>query len=177
MTTEALKAPSITNLDSTPVVQNTTGAGAPGMLQVVGDSVTATTAKTAGSTYQLARFPTAAIVKHCPINLDATVTTFTVDIDVAYSDSAVDGTPVSDQGGIVQISAADNKIFGAAVDLHLQVTPLDVAVTLTAANKNKPMWQVLGLTSDPGGYFDLTLKTTATTSGAPVVYGEVQYVL
>jgi hypothetical protein len=46
---------------------------------------------------------------------------------------------------------------------------------LTSAQRNQRMWQVMGYTNDPGGYFDILLKTTATTSGAPVTYAEVSY--
>src|SRR6266851_4599357 len=117
MTTEAFKSPSITNWDATPVVNNTVGEGAPGHLRSVSDSVTATTGVTSGSTYRIARFPTNAKVKHVWIGVDATVTTFTADIDVAFSDSTQDGTSAANQGTIPQISSADNKLFGAAVDL------------------------------------------------------------
>lgn len=176
MTTEALKSTSITNLDATPVVANTVGMGAPGHLRSVSDSVTATTAKTTGSTYRLARFPSNAKVKHVFVGVDATVTAFDADIDVAWSDSTVDGTPVAYQGTIPQISSADNKLFGAAVDLKTAGL-VDYGKTMVAAKRNQPMWQALGYTSDPGGNYDLMLKTTGTTNGAPVLYGEVQYVI
>src|SRR6266480_1876051 len=115
MGTEALKTTSITNWDATPVVQNTVGEGAPGHLRSVSDSLTVTTAK----------------VKHCWVGVDSTVTTFTCDIDVAFSDSTVDGTSPANQGTIPQISSADNKLFGAGVDLKTAGL-VDYAKTLVA---------------------------------------------
>lgn len=176
MATEALKSPSITNLDATPLVQNTSGEGGAGHVRSISDSVTAATAVTLGSTYRLCRFPSNSKVKHVWIGVDATVTTFTADINVAWSDSTVDGTPPAYQGTIPQITAADNKLFGAAVDLKTAGI-VDYAKTMVAAKRNQPMWQALGYTTDPGGNFDILLKTTATNSGAPVVYAEVEYVV
>lgn len=179
MTTEALKSPSITNWDATPLVQNTVGEGAPGHIRSVSDTVTVTTGKTAPSTYRLARFPTNAKVKHVWVGVDTTVTTLTADIDVAFSDSTVDGTSAANQGTIPQITAADNKMFGTAVDL--KTAGLNDYIKNFAnggmANCNVPMWKALGLTVDPGGFFDIMLKTTATNSGAAIVTGMVDYVL
>lgn len=176
MTTEFLTSSSITNLNASPPVSNTTGEGAGGVLLSVTDTLTATTGKTAGSQYRLVRFPTGAKVKHVFLNLDGSVTTFTADILIAFSNSAVDGTLSSNQGTIPQIASANNNLFGASVDLHAVTTPTDYVAAMGGANRNKPMWKVLGYSVNPGGFFDLMLNLQATTSGAPVVTAEVQYV-
>lgn len=181
MTTEALKSTSITNLDASPVVRPITGEGGEAMLRSVNDYVTFTTGETAGSTYRLVRFPRNAHIKHVLIYLGAAATTFTCDIDLAWSDATVDGTQSVYSGTIPQISASDNQLFGAAIDLHSIVTPTDMInknlTNFPAGSSNLPVWQVLGYASDPGGYFDLMLKNTATNSGSEAVFAEVQYTL
>lgn len=180
MTTEALKSNSITNLDATPIVRALTGEGGEAMLRAVNDNVTFTTGQTSGSTYRLVRFPRNAHVKHVYLNLDAEVTTFTVEINVAWSDAA-DGTTASNQGTVPQISSANNELFGSSVDLHDVLTPTDYVAGNTtnfpAGSRNEPLWEVLGYTQDPQGFFDLYLVTTATNSGSAAVEAEVQYTL
>lgn len=174
MTTEALQSSQIINLDMVPPLANTPGVGGPAFLRTADGNVTATTGKTAGSTYQILRLPSSARLKHCYVQLDATVTTFAGDIGFYYSDSTTDGTPASLAGAKVN-STSGSQLLGAAVDLHSQATPLDVAVTMGAAKRDEPLWQACGLTAAPHCFFDLVLTLTSTTSGAPVLSAEAQY--
>ncbi len=185
MTTEALKSPSITNLDASPVVANTTGQGAAGRMQVVNDHVAATPGVTTGSTYRLCRFPTNAKVKRVLLTNAALSTSVAADIDVAFSDSTTDGTPAALQGTIPQVSSADNKLFGAAVAIAAAQKNQDqtFANTFTTAHQNMEMWAVLnalgtlGWTEDPGGFFDILLKTTATVTAGGDLSVEVDFVV
>lgn len=185
MATEALKSTPITNLDATPVVNNSAGQGAPGMLRTVNGHVAATAGVTSGSTYRLCRIPTNACVKHVFLKSVAQGGSAATDIDVAFSDSTTDGTPASLQGTIPQVSAADNKLFGSAISLVSAVANVDqvFAGTFTTDHQNIPLWQVLnalgtlGWTVDPGGFFDILLKTTATLTNGGDIAVEVQYVV
>lgn len=185
MATEALKSTPITNLDNTPVINNNSGQGAPGVLRSVNGHVAATAGVTSGSTYRLCRIPTNACVKHVLLTAAAEGATGAVDIDVAFSDSTTDGTPASLQGTIPQVSAADNKLFGSAVAITGAVKNQDQVFgnTFTTDHQNIPLWQVLnalgtlGWTVDPGGFFDILLKTTATMANGGDVAVEVQYVV
>ncbi len=169
MTVEVLKSGAITNLDASPMVVNTSGIGGLTRLHTIDGSVTGTDAKTSPSLYRLVRLRSNAIVKHLNIKLDAAVTTFTVDIGCYYSDGVADGTPPGSSGLIVV-----DDVFGSAIALAAQVTFLDLAGNLTAAQLDKELWDVLSLSTDPGGFFDIMLTTTTTNSGAPVVYCEAQ---
>lgn len=103
MASENLKSAPITNLDATPVVVATSGEGAPGAMRVATDSVLPTTNVSEYSTYRLCRFPTNAKVKHVWLftnGIDQTTGSATLDINVAFSDSTVDGTPPALQGTI-----------------------------------------------------------------------------
>jgi hypothetical protein len=184
MATEALKSTSITNLDSTPITANTAGEGAPGALKCANDSVSSTAGVTVGSTYRVCRIPTNAKVKSVKFSCAAHGGASAFDIDVAYTDSTNEGGAGA-LTGIVQISAADNKLFGAAVSA---VSALSDAVetlanTFTIAMKNVPLWQALitagttDFTADPGGYFDIMLKSTATDTSGGALGIEVDYVM
>jgi hypothetical protein len=185
MATEALKSVPITNLDSTPAIPNSSGQGGPGALRSVNGHVAATTGVTSGSTYRLVRIPTNACVKHVLLTNAALSTSTAADIDVAFSDSTTDGTPASLQGTIPQVSSADNKLFGAAVAMSAAQKNQDqtFAGSFTTDHQNIPLWQVLntlgslGWTSDPGGFFDILVKTTATVTAGGDISIEVQYVV
>ena len=188
--TSVLDSPSITNLDASPPFTPTTGQGAPGFLRCTNDWVTPLSADADGSTYRVVRIPTYAVVKHVKI-WSAIASAGSADIDVAFSDSTVDGTTESNQGLIVQVGGADNKLFGAAQSitaLAAEGVEVTFAGTYTQALKNLPLWQALavlmnaatagsGFTDDPGGFFDILLKvTTAVTTGG-ILAVEVEYVM
>lgn len=165
MGTSHLKSTPITNLDSTPVVPNTTGEGAPGYVRSVQGYVTAVAADAAGSTYQLARIPSNAKFQEVWFENEAQGAG-KVQLGLYYSDSAVDGTQVSLQGTVIDV-----KFFSDDIDLTSAILPTNKVFgtggTNTLDKRNQPAWQAAGLTSDPGGFFDVvaTVHTTAITTG------------
>lgn len=177
MTTEALKSTPITNLDSSPFIQNTIGEGAPGFLREVEATLTITTGKTSGSTYRMVRLPPNAKVKSVEAWCDVAVTTATFDIGIYYSDATNDGTTNANQGLVIN---ADH--FGSAVALAAVVTPTEYtfeATTYIGADTLKELWNTTasGLTANPGGMIDVVLTNTSTNSGAAVVNVRVRYVV
>lgn len=166
MATEALKSTPVTNSDASPVVRNTAGLGGLAKLATADGSVTATTAMTAGSTYQMIRVMSNAKVKHLFAKLDAAVVTFTGDVGFYYSTGTNDGTLAANAGTKV----GTGQEFGAAVAFAAQTTFVDLCNNVTAAKMDKEAWDLAGKATDPGGMFDIVITTTATTSGAPVVY-------
>jgi hypothetical protein len=184
-----LKSASITNLDASPVVMNTIGEGGPGFLTVINDSVTTFSGDDTTSTYRLLRFPTNAKVKALWINSNIGGAG-SADIDIAFSDSPIDGTNPSFSSlpnPVVLITAgADNKLFGAAQSLVLASIPKEFTfanLSFTPAMCNIPMWQnlvTLGatqFTSDPGGFFDIYVKITTTITTGGFLMGKLEYVL
>lgn len=186
MATEALKSASIVNLDASPIAAMPTGEGASGNLRTVNGHVATTTNVTLGSTYRLVRIPTNAKVKQVLLTNAALGTATATDIDVAFSDSGTDGTQPALAGGVVQITGpTDNKLFGAAVAIASAQKNQDQTFgnTFTTDHQNLPLWQVLvnlgatQFTADPGGFFDIVLKTTASVNTGGDVAIEVRYVM
>lgn len=174
MATEALKSTAITNLDSSPVSANDTGEGADGFLRLVGDYVTTTSGVTAGSTYQIVRIPTNAKVKEVITEGEA-MTAGAFDVGLYYSSSTSDGTQASVQG-----TAVDADFFATAVSFASAVTPTNItneSGTYTLNKRNQPIWQAAGLSSDPGGFFDLVFTSTATVTAGARMGASVRYVL
>jgi hypothetical protein len=142
------------------------------MLRQIDGYLTATTGKTAGSVYRLCRVPSNAKVKHVRACIDAGVTTLDVDIGVYY---ATDQFTLPALAGTV----IDADFFASAVDLHAIITLTDYvfeSTTYVASKRQQPLWQAVGLSADPGGYLDICMTNTSTTSGAPVLAMEVEYV-
>lgn len=166
MTTEILSSVAITNLDAQPVVVSTSGEGAAGDLVAQQDQVTHTSAfgSAAGNASRQCRFPVQAKVKHVYVygtGLDSNATaTLEVDVNVAFSDSTVDGTPVGAQAQIPQSAltgavttlasyTSPNKMFGAGYLIvnnsgAVKYTEVTYSNTYTPLLAQKPMWAVLG---------------------------------
>lgn len=173
-----LKSTGVTNLAATPRVANTAGKGAPGRLVSVNDVLPAmTTAGTAGGIMRVVRVPSDCIIKGVYWMNAATVTTVDCDVGLYYSDTA-DGTSSTNVAGAG--TAIDADFFASAVAMEtLKTAWQDVTFesgVYTAAKANKELWDAAGLTTDPGGFFDIALTNTSTTSGAPVLSLRVDYV-
>lgn len=179
MGTSALKSQQITDLDASPVVRNDAGRNAAGILRFVDGGVTAVDGDDTSSVYKLVRIPSNAVIKRVTI-MSRIASAGSADINVAYSDSTTDGTQPGLQGTIPQISAANNKLFGAAQSLVLAGVPTNFTFKntyMTTARMNLPLWSVLGLTTDPGGFFDIQANiTTGVTTGGQVYCG-VDYIM
>lgn len=180
MTTEALLSTSITNLNATPRVQNTAGRGAPGRIHFVdGKTAAALSGTTTGSTYRMVRIPSDCVVKRVRACLNAAVTTFTVDIGLYYSNTN-DGT--SSTNVAAADTAIDADFFGSAVALAAIVVPTEYtreSGEYSVAEMFQEVWQAAGLSTDPGGFFDVVMTTTATTndnSVALIPYLSCEYI-
>jgi len=181
---ENLKSTPVTNNDASPIVTSTAGEGIPGVRRVVSDNVDPTASTAQYSTYRLARFPTTARVKKVQLytsGIEAQTTAHaSIDLNVAFSDSTTDGTPVSYIGAIpsnkkngeaytfvsgtgystaYSSTGTGNKLFGAALSQGTAgaVNSADVTFANTTAaegffpvDKDKPMWSVLGFTNARG---------------------------
>jgi hypothetical protein len=178
MTVENLKSTPITNLDATPFTQNTAGDGAPGGLQVESGFATVSAAASLTSTYQLVRVPTKARMKHLFFESEAQGAG-AFDLSVYYSDSTIDGTPAALRGLIVPTTG--NQFFASDINCAAAVASVDEineSGNNPLPNRNKQLWDALGLASDPGGYFDVVavVHTTAVTTGTGRIGVQAEYI-
>jgi hypothetical protein len=167
MSVEALKSTSITNLDANPVIANTAGkgAGAPQIVQT--EYVTVSAAASATSTYRMIRVASTVKLKELILESEA-MGAGAVNLSVYYSDSTTDGTAVANQGLIVPTTG--NQFFASDINLasaQNNVQVMNESGNNGLANRNLPFWQALGLTADPGGFFDIVavVHTTDITTG------------
>lgn len=163
MAVDHVKAAAITTADAGGAV--TGGEGAHAYLKEVGGYMTAVASSSVASTYQFARVPSNCKVKSITFESEAQATGGALDIGVYY---ATDG-----QGGrataLVSSAAVNQTLFATAVACATAVTATDVtneSGAYTLDKRNQPLWQAAGLSSDPGGFFDIVgTITTAVTTG------------
>jgi hypothetical protein len=174
-----LLSPAITNLNANPAVRTSAGFGGAGVLRsIVGSTAALTTGATAGGILRMVRLPSNAMVQAVFWAVTASVTTFDADVGVYYS-NANDGTSATN------VAAADTAIdadrFASAVDMKtIQTGWTQItfeAGTFLPAMTLQPLWQASGLSSDPGGFLDICFTNTSTTSGAPVPWCKVDYIM
>ena len=183
MATEIVKSTAITDLDASPAKRATSGKGGKGLVTIVDGSCHVTSGVTAAgaSYYRLVRVPSNCIVKKVEMWLDAAGTTITGDIGLYYSDSPnLDGTSNANVAAAGTPINADH--FGSAVALAAVVTPTEYtfeATTYLAADTRLELWNTAssGLTSDPGGFFDIVFTLTSTAGSAADVNLRAEIVL
>ena len=126
-----------------------------------------------------------------------------MDINLIFSDAPLggiaagmpvnDGTPASYAGQIPTSAltgavttttayASPNKMFGTSQVLvansgAYKLTDLTYAGTFTPAMSQLPLWDALGFTQDPGGFFNffLVIETAASTSAAGTIMLRATY--
>jgi hypothetical protein len=165
MAVDHVKSASITSLDASPVVQQTAGEGGPAPLKYVDGFTTAVASSSVGATYQLCRVPSNAKIKSIVFESEAQ-TAGKFDLGVFYATDGEGGKPTS----LLVANAISAAIFAAAIDCASAVTPVEKVgstATYSLDKRTQPIWQAAGLTSDPGGYFDIVASviTTAVTTG------------
>lgn len=191
MAADLLLSQSITNLDASPIVANTTGAGAAGSKKESTDYVTPTTAGlgTNTSIYKMVRLPMYAKVKRVTLTSDGVLDTsgspaLAVDVGAYYSDSTTDGTPAALQGTSISVNC-----FAAAIVFGQSATSVNRVAAdgaWTVVDRNEPLWVALGLTfgppnqtgAPPGGFIDVVVAvhTAAATASAHNFNLEVEWV-
>lgn len=118
-----------------------------------------------GSTYRLARVSSSDRISRVLLSCEV-IATATADVGI-YE--------IATNGG----AAVDADFFASAQALTAALVNTDVtheSGVFTLANVEKPLWQALGLTKDPGKLYDVTATLTAAATGAGSVALKVQFV-
>lgn len=164
MAVDHVKSVPITNLDATPAVANTAGEGGPAMLKTIDGYCTAVASSSVDATYQMVRVPSNCKVKSVYLE-SAAQGAGAFDIGTYYATDGEGGQPTA----LLAAAAISRALFASAVDCSSAVSTdvTNESGTYTLDKRTMPLWQASGLTSDPGGYFDIvaTVTTTAVTTG------------
>lgn len=152
-----LKSVAITDRDASPLVQvGPIVAG--GVLRSSIGSVTTGAADGIGTLYVLAQVPTNARVENISYQCAALGTSCTMNIGLQYPTGAATAGAIGALGSL--------SFFASAVATATATTPTNVinqSGTNTIARQEQPLWQALGLASDPGGVFDVVGQIAAAT--------------
>lgn len=165
MATEALKAGAITNRDSSPRVKNDSFLQGGRMQSAVG-TVEMTTADL-GSTYRMFQVPSNCRIHQILLYADDVGTTGLIDIGIYKN---------TEDGGAV----VDADFFASAVDIKAAaLSGSDVTHESAVFGKEdaeKPLWEALGLSSDPNLIYDVVITSTeaADTGGTLTLKGMYQ---
>jgi hypothetical protein len=165
MAVDHVKSTPVTNLDASPVLINTAGEGGPApLISVSSGDVLGVASSSINATYQFVRVPSNCKVKQLIFDSGAQAAG-AMDIGVYYATDGEGGKPTA----LLAAAAISQAFFASAVALTSLSQPTDVtdeSGTYTPGKRNQPLWQAVGLATDPGGYFDIVgTLTTALTTG------------
>jgi hypothetical protein len=167
----------ITNLNATPIVRNTAGVSGQARLNNADGYVTVAASDGAGTKYFLNRVKSNVIVKRMILASEAQGAG-KVNVGAYYASDARYTPP----GNSANVGVAiDDDFFATDVDLASKVQPTDITFesgTYTFDKMAQPLWQALGLSSDPGGFIDIvaTVHTTDVTTGTGKLYLRTEFV-
>jgi len=178
MAVDHVKSAGITNLDTTPSVQNTSGhEGASGYVKTVRGYATAVASSSADATYQLVRVPANAKIVGMWFD-SAAQGAGKFDIGVyKATDRSIAGAATA----LLAADAVDQDFFASIIDCASAVVITEIlneSGINTWDKRIQPLWEALGVAADPIGNYDIvaTVKTTAVTTGTGKFGVRVDYV-
>lgn len=163
----ALKSGPITNRDAVPAVANNANVEG-GMLRECVGTLEATTADDIGSTYRFCQIPSNARVSQVLLYADDQGTAGDMDVGIYRT--------TGDGGAVV-----DADFFATATDVNAaalngsDITHASGVFGLEDAEK--PLWEALGLSSDPGIMYDVVGTLTEANSTGGTLMLKVRYVI
>ena len=157
MATDHVLAAGLTGLNASPMIQHWTGKAASGYLKQLEGFATVIASSATDSTYRLVRVPTNAKVKHLFLEAEANGASTAWNIGLWYSNDPKDGTPPALLGTVL-----DADFFDTALANTNAIQSVDLVATdspgYNISEREKPLWEAAGLTTDPGGFFDIVMQ-------------------
>jgi hypothetical protein len=167
MAVVTVKSGVITNRDATPRVINNSPAAFGAIKGFVGSAVV-TSGDSVASKYLLGQVPSNAVVRSLGVSCPDLGTTTIADFGIYKS--------TADGGAVV-----DASFFGSAVSLKDgALTNSDItneSGTFSLANAEQPLWQALGLASDPGLIYDVVATLTGACDGTGSLVAKMSYAI
>lgn len=173
MAVDHVKSTFVTNADASPAVANTAGEGAQAPLKSIEGSAVGVASSSIASTYQFVRVASNCKIKQLWFESGAQ-TAGAMDIGLYYATDGQGGKPTA----LVAASAIDQDFFASAVVVSTAVAMSEVSNesgTYTFDKRTQPLWQAVGLTADPGGFFDITGTLTVAFTTATGRMGLIAY--
>jgi hypothetical protein len=170
MAVVTVKSTQITNRDAVPRVINGPAAVS-GALQQIAATAEAANGDSIGSKYIMGQIPSNAVGEIVRLYCDA-ITSGAADIGVYRT--TLDGGAVVD----VDFWASAQSIASAiatGTEVQHEADATDAGVGFGLADLEKPLWQRLQLTADPGVLYDVVLTLTAATTAAGTIGLRLQY--
>lgn len=125
-----------------------------------------------GSVYRLMRINSVDRVSRLLLSCDA-ITTAVGDIGI-YDISSVNAGAVVDADFFASAQALTSALINQ--DVTHEADAADAGAGFGLADVEKPLWQALGLASDPGKQYDVAVTLTAAATGAGTVVLRLQYI-
>lgn len=165
MAVVTLKSDYVTNADDTPVTLNPSYQNGTLREQIATDEITSGDSST--STFRMLRVFSGWRVSDLIVDSDDMGTTTAGDVGLYRT--AQDGGAVVD----ADFFASALSLSGGALS-NQNITHESAVVDV--ANKHKRLWEQLGLTTDPGVWYDVTLTLTANCDGTGTLTMRCRYV-
>jgi len=160
MAVENIKSTAITTADAAPPTANQVPLSlANGRVRNSIGVAPVDAAASIASTYRLIRVHSSWRLKNLLLSCTA--------ITSAAGDVGLYDIPSVNAGAVV-----DADLFASAQSLASALAETNVlreSTTITVANLDKKLWQLLGLTADPGKYYDVAITLTAAATAAGTV--------
>ena len=164
------KSAAITNADATPP-RLTNSRIIRGRLHESVGMLEAANGDDIASIYRLCRVPANARISQLLLSCDA-ITTGAADVGVYKT--------ARDGGAVVDVDFFGSAVSIATALAHSDITyeadPADAGAGFGKADSEKPLWEALGLTADPGGAYDIALTLTAAAEAAGTMVLRTRYV-
>lgn len=158
-------------IDNTPSVRNNSYE-ADGIVRSAIGLVTNAADDSATSVHRAVRVPSNARISSIKLTTGDATTAGAINLGIYYSDD----NAASATGAVI-----DADLFASAFDLtggpFAKTELVAESAEYTLAEQIQQLWEAAGLSSDPGGYFDIAATISTTYNGASVgqLY-EVEYV-
>lgn len=164
------KSATVTNRDATPRVFSNARVAQAEMKEAVG-FVEAVNGDSIASKYIFASVPSNARVSQVLLSCDAIAVSGAGDIGIYKS--------VPDGGTVVDADFfASAQVVTAALvnsDVTHEADAADAGAGFGLADCEKPLWEALGLSADPGIWYDVVMTLTTATGGAGTIGLKVRY--
>ncbi len=174
MAVVTVKSQAITDQDASPRVAPQAGLGAGYRVKEIDAFAAVAATDLSTSKYLLFRVPSTVRVKDLWLECAALGGSCAANIGAYYA------SRVEDVGaGITPGAVIDADFFASAVSLVSAVTPTNVtneSTTYLTSLRDNPLWEALGLASDPGGKIDIVATLTADAASGGNIYMKMGYV-